>query len=100
MRESSPSWAVRLNSQAASTRKRVRFSTYCTRHRTRRAPVLSDVLQDLLDEGWQLLGEHLLLVVSAMLIASAIAIPAGLMLASKSRARRWALGIANIGQTL
>jgi osmoprotectant transport system permease protein len=62
--------------------------------------MLGDVLQDLLDEGVQLLGEHLVLVFSAMLIASAIAIPTGLLLASAPRARRWALGIANIGQTI
>lgn len=43
--------------------------------------MLSDVLQDLLEEGVQLLGEHLVLVLSAILIASAIAIPAGLLLA-------------------
>jgi osmoprotectant transport system permease protein len=62
--------------------------------------VLSDVLQDLLDEGLQLLGEHLVLVLSAILIASAIAIPAGLLLASNPRARRWALGFASVGQTI
>jgi osmoprotectant transport system permease protein len=62
--------------------------------------MLSDVLQDLLDEGIQLLGEHLVLVLSAILIASAIAIPAGLLLASNPRARRLALGIAGIGQTI
>jgi osmoprotectant transport system permease protein len=62
--------------------------------------VLSDVLQDLLDEGLQLLGEHLVLVLSAILIASAIAIPTGLLIASHPRARGWALGIANVGQTI
>lgn len=62
--------------------------------------MLGDVLQDLLDEGGQLLVEHLVLVFSAILIASAIAIPAGLFLASAPRARRWGLGIANIGQTI
>lgn len=62
--------------------------------------MLSDVLQDLLDEGLQLLGEHLVLVLSAILIASAIAIPAGLLLASHPRGRRWALGFANVGQTI
>jgi osmoprotectant transport system permease protein len=62
--------------------------------------MLSDVLQDLLDEGIQLLGEHLVLVLSAIVIASAIAIPAGLLLASSPRARRLALGIAGIGQTI
>ena len=62
--------------------------------------MLSDVLQDLLEEGIQLLGEHLVLVLSAILIASAIAIPAGLLLASSPRARRFALGFASIGQTI
>jgi osmoprotectant transport system permease protein len=61
---------------------------------------LNDVLQDLLEEGVQLLGEHLVLVLSAILIASAIAIPAGLFLASSPRARRWALGFASVGQTI
>src|SRR5579863_6560638 len=65
-----------------------------------RPAVLSDVLQDLLDEGLQLLGEHLVLVLSAILIASAIAIPAGLLLASHPRGRQWALGFANVGQTI
>ena len=62
--------------------------------------MLSDVLQDLLEEGIQLLGEHLVLVLSAILIAAAIAIPTGLALASSPRARRWVLGFANIGQTI
>jgi osmoprotectant transport system permease protein len=62
--------------------------------------VLSDVLLDVLDEGLQLLGEHLVLVFGAILIASAIAIPAGLLLAGNLRARRWVLGIASIGQTI
>jgi osmoprotectant transport system permease protein len=62
--------------------------------------VLGDVLQDLLDEGLQLLGEHLVLVLSAILIAAAIAIPTGLLIASHPRARSWALGIASVGQTI
>ncbi|MGD1072786.1 MAG: ABC transporter permease subunit [Bryobacteraceae bacterium] len=62
--------------------------------------MLSDVLQDLLDEGLELLGEHLVLVLSAILLASAIAIPLGLVAASKPRLRGVALGIANIGQTI
>jgi osmoprotectant transport system permease protein len=62
--------------------------------------LLSDVLQDLLDEGPELLGEHLVLVLSAILLASAIAIPLGLVAASKPRLRGVALGIANIGQTI
>jgi osmoprotectant transport system permease protein len=62
--------------------------------------VLSDVLQDLLEEGLQLLGEHLVLVLASILIASAIAIPAGLLLTQSPRARSWALGFASIGQTI
>ena len=62
--------------------------------------MLSDVLQDLLEEGVGLLGEHLVLVLSAILIASAIAIPAGLLLTQHPRARNWALGVASVGQTI
>jgi len=62
--------------------------------------MLSDVIQDLLEEGLELLTEHLVLVVSAIVIASAIAIPAGLWLASNARGRRIALGLASIGQTI
>lgn len=62
--------------------------------------MLSDVLQDLLDEGLPLLGEHLVLVLSAILIAAAIAIPLGVGVTAHPRARGLALGIANIGQTI
>ena len=62
--------------------------------------MLNDILQDLLEQGLQLLGEHLVLVLSAILIASAIAIPTGLLIASYPRARGWALGIASVGQTI
>ncbi len=62
--------------------------------------MLSDVLQDLFEEGAGLLGEHLVLVLSAILIASAIAIPAGLMLTQHPRGRNWALGLASVGQTI
>jgi osmoprotectant transport system permease protein len=62
--------------------------------------MLSDIFEDLLEEGVQLLGEHLILVLSAILIAAVIAIPAGLLLASSPRARRLALGFASIGQTI
>jgi osmoprotectant transport system permease protein len=65
-----------------------------------RPGMLSDVLQDLLEEGIQLLGEHLVLVLSTILIAAAIAIPAGLLLAQSPRARGYALGFAGIGQTI
>ena len=62
--------------------------------------MLSDVLQDLLEEGLGLLGEHLVLVLSSILLASAIAIPAGLLLTRHPRARSWALGLASVGQTI
>ena len=62
--------------------------------------MLNDLLQDLLDEGLQLLGEHLVLVLSAILIAAAIAIPLGIAVAANPRRRGLALGIANIGQTI
>jgi osmoprotectant transport system permease protein len=62
--------------------------------------MLSDVMQDLLDEGLPLLGEHLVLVLTAILIAAAIAIPVGIAVASHPRTRSLALGVANIGQTI
>ncbi|MEP6716120.1 MAG: ABC transporter permease [Terriglobia bacterium] len=62
--------------------------------------MLSDLLQDVLDEGLQLLGEHLVLVLSSILIAAAIAIPLGVAVAGSARWRGVALGIANIGQTI
>jgi osmoprotectant transport system permease protein len=62
--------------------------------------MLSDVLRDLLDEGIGLMGGHLLLVVSAIVIASAIAIPLGIAVTSYPKARGFALGVANIGQTI
>ena len=60
----------------------------------------NDVLQDLLEEGLPLLGEHMVLVVSAVFIAALIAIPTGLALASNRRGRALALGIASVGQTI
>jgi osmoprotectant transport system permease protein len=62
--------------------------------------MLSDVVQDLLDEGVPLLWEHVVLVLSAILIAAAIAIPLGIAVAGHPRTRGLALGIANIGQTI
>lgn len=62
--------------------------------------MLTDLLQDLLEEGLPLLGEHLVLVISTMLIAAAIAIPLGIAVATHPGGRRAALGIANIGQTI
>jgi osmoprotectant transport system permease protein len=52
------------------------------------------------EEGLPLLGEHLVLVLSAILIASAIAIPLGVAIAGNARWRGIAIGIANIGQTI
>jgi osmoprotectant transport system permease protein len=62
--------------------------------------MLSDILRDLLEEGLPLLGEHLILVFSSILIAAAIAIPIGIAVAAHPRSRSLALGIANIGQTI
>ena len=60
----------------------------------------SDVLRDLLEEGLPLLGEHLVLVLSAVFIAAAIAIPLGVLISANARWRGIAIGIANIGQTI
>jgi osmoprotectant transport system permease protein len=62
--------------------------------------MLSDVLYDILDEGVGLLGQHLVLVLTSIFIAAALAIPAGLLLASHPRSRRAALAVAGIGQTI
>lgn len=62
--------------------------------------MLGDELQDILDEGGQLLAQHLVLVFTSMAIAAAIAIPLGILLAHRFRGRRWALGFASIGQTI
>lgn len=62
--------------------------------------MLSDVLQDLLEEGIPLLGEHIFLVAVSVCIAATIGIPLGLTIASSPRWRTVALGIANAGQTI
>ena len=62
--------------------------------------MLPDVLQDLIDEGLPLLGEHIVLVVSSVLIAALLAIPAGILAVSRPGLRRIALGIAGAGQTI
>jgi osmoprotectant transport system permease protein len=84
-----------MNFVRAGIPKRVPFWTYWKRRR-----VLNDLLQDVFEEGLQLLGEHLILVLSSILIAAAIAIPLGVFVAANARARGLALGIANIGQTI
>jgi osmoprotectant transport system permease protein len=62
--------------------------------------MLPDVLQDLIDEGLPLLGEHIVLVVSSVFIAALLAIPAGVLAVSRPGLRRVALGIAGAGQTI
>lgn len=55
---------------------------------------------DLLAEAVTLTLEHLQLVVLSILIAVAIAIPAGVFLARRAKLRGWALGITNVVQTI
>lgn len=62
--------------------------------------MLPDVLQDLIDEGLPLLGEHIVLVVSSVFIAALLAIPAGVLAVARPGLRRVALGIAGAGQTI
>jgi osmoprotectant transport system permease protein len=62
--------------------------------------MLPDVLQDLIDEGLPLLGEHIILVVSSVFIAALLAIPAGVLAVARPGLRRVALGIAGAGQTI
>jgi len=54
----------------------------------------------LLSEIASLTIEHLQLVLVAMLIASAIAIPTGVYLTRRAAMRGWVLGFANILQTI
>lgn len=62
--------------------------------------MLNDVLRDLMEEGGELLAEHLVLVFVSMAIACAVGIPLGIAAASSPRTRRFALGFASIGQTI
>jgi osmoprotectant transport system permease protein len=55
---------------------------------------------DLWGEILQLSAEHLLLVLTAIVLASAIGVPAGIWLTRRPGARRWLLGFANIMQTI
>ena len=59
-----------------------------------------DVLQDLLEEGLPLLGEHIILVVTSVLLAALLAIPAGILAVSRPTLRRISLGFAGAGQTI
>lgn len=55
---------------------------------------------DLWAEILQRMGEHLLLVLYTMAVAIAIAVPLGIFLTRRQRARPWILGFANIMQTI
>jgi osmoprotectant transport system permease protein len=55
---------------------------------------------DLWGEILQLTAEHLLLVLTAIVLAAAIGVPAGIWLTRRPGARRWLLGFANIMQTI
>ena len=59
-----------------------------------------DVLRDLLEEGLPLLGEHIVLVLTSVLIAVLLAIPAGVLAASRPGLRKVSLAIAGAGQTI
>ena len=60
----------------------------------------ADILQDLLEEGLPLLFEHVVLVLAAVVIAALLAIPAGILAASRPGLRRLSLAIAGAGQTI
>ncbi len=55
---------------------------------------------DLASEILALTGEHLFLVAITILIASTLALPAGVLLSRRPTPRRWAVGFANIAQTI
>ena len=52
------------------------------------------------EEILQLTLEHLTLVVTAIVIAAAIGVPAGVILARRANLRGWGLGVTNIIQTI
>src|ERR1700720_3546699 len=55
---------------------------------------------DLANDIVKLTGEHLLLVVSALVVAVLLGVPLGIALTRHAGARRWLLGFANIMQTI
>ena len=59
-----------------------------------------DVLQDLLEEGLPLLGEHIILVLSSVLLAALLAIPAGVLAVTRPTLRKVSLAFAGAGQTI
>jgi len=58
------------------------------------------ISRGLLEELGELTVEHLTMVGAAMLIACLIAIPTAILLSRRPQASRWALGAANIFQTI
>jgi osmoprotectant transport system permease protein len=58
------------------------------------------ISRGLLEELGELTVEHLTMVGAAMLIACLIAIPSAILLSRRPRTSRWALGAANIFQTI
>lgn len=55
---------------------------------------------DLMREIIELTVEHLALVLIAMAIAAAVAVPAGILLTRRAPLQRWVIGFANIMQTV
>jgi osmoprotectant transport system permease protein len=55
---------------------------------------------DLANDILRLTGEHLLLVASAMAVAIALGVPAGILLTRRAALRKWLLGLASVVQTI
>src|SRR5215471_15768571 len=55
---------------------------------------------DLANDILRLTGEHLLLVASAMAVAIALGVPAGILLTRRAALRKWLLGLSSIVQTI
>src|SRR5689334_19316798 len=55
---------------------------------------------DLWDDIFRLTGEHLLLVLNAMVVAIVIGVPLGIYLTRHRAARTWVLGFSSVVQTI
>jgi osmoprotectant transport system permease protein len=55
---------------------------------------------DLANDILRLTGQHLVLVLSAMLVAIALGVPAGILLTRRAALRKWLLGFASVVQTI
>src|SRR5689334_10826468 len=55
---------------------------------------------DLANDIVRLTGEHLVLVLTAMIVAIAIGVPGGILLTRRVAFRKWMLGFASIVQTI